>query len=245
MTMAQNDTGQQTLVTGATGETGRRVVTRLLKHGVRVRALMRSPEKACRFWKGADVELHAGDIRDPATLQGMADGVDHVIHTIGTRTYLGTNGGAAVDVEGTKNLVHALAPAKPHLVFLSAFGVGRSSPLLSIFSTVLGNYFRHKTEAERIVRASQLPLTIVRPVELRNRAPRSGPLLNQTMPLSLLRTVSRELVAETLVACTLEPASIGRTFEVCEGGDRPLQEQLRALLPNDEVEPPVRTPLWG
>lgn len=232
------------LVTGATGQTGQRVVERLLERGHRVRALVRSQEKARAILGPADVELHVGDIRDPRSLRGMADGVDRVVHTIGTRTYFGANGGAAVDVDGTRNLLGALRD-RPHLVFLSAFGVGRSSPFLSLFSAVLGNYFRHKAEAERIVRESAIRRTIVRPVELRNRPPRRPPLLNQTAPLSLLRTVSRELVAETLVECAVEPASVDRTFELCEGGDRPIAAQMSALLPDDQFETPRNTPLWG
>ncbi|MFJ7211527.1 SDR family oxidoreductase [Amycolatopsis sp. NPDC098790] len=57
------------LVTGATGNTGRHVVTGLLDHGVDVRVLLRDPAKA------PGGEIVQGDISDPAE---AAEGVDAV-----------------------------------------------------------------------------------------------------------------------------------------------------------------------
>ncbi|CAM3915879.1 NAD(P)H-binding protein [Kibdelosporangium persicum] len=53
------------LVTGATGNAGRRVVEHLLRKGERVRALTRHPEKA---GLPGEVEVVAGDLTDPSTL---------------------------------------------------------------------------------------------------------------------------------------------------------------------------------
>lgn len=111
-------------------------------------------------------------------------------------------------------------------MLLSAFGVDRRSAFLALFSRFLGDYIVHKAAAEQVVRASGLPWTIVRPVELRNRPPRHGPLINQHAPLSLLRTVSRDLVAEVLVRCLGNELARDRTFELAEGGDADLLDQL-------------------
>lgn len=70
------------LVTGATGRAGRQVVAHLLGAGADVRALTRRPERAVL---PAGVEVVAGDLTDPATLDGAFDGV--------TAMYLLTIGG--------------------------------------------------------------------------------------------------------------------------------------------------------
>jgi len=233
------------LVLGATGETGRRVVARLLAQGRSVRVLAREPTRA-RATLGPEVAVHEGDVRVPSSLQGMGRDVAGCISTIGTRTYFGANGGAAVDTEGTKHLVEALVTEGPsHLVMLSAFGLDRRSPFLSIFSAVLGDYFRHKAAAEAAVRTSELRWTLVRPVELRNRPPRGGPQLTQHAPLSLLRTVSRDRVAEVLVHCLGNPLAFERTFELCEGAAESIDAQLTALVGERDRRPPECTPLFG
>ena len=235
---------RRVLVVGATGETGKRVVARLRPTEASIRVLSRSAARA-RARLGEDIECHEGDVRDPVSLQGIADGVDTVICTLGTRSFMGSNGTHAVDSVGTGNLVRALSKSSPHVVLLTAFGLDRRSIFLDAFSLALNQYFRWKADAESALRASGLRYTIVRPVELRNRPARSGPLLNQHEPLTLLRTVSRDLVADVLVACVDNDAAIGKTFEVCEGSDEPIDEQLRSMAPEGERRLPKVTPLCG
>lgn len=230
------------LILGATGETGR-LVTKRLRGAHAVRVLSRSAARARE--RLGDVEVFEGDVREPESLAGVADGIDVLVSTVGTRTYFGSNGGAMVDAAGARNVADEAARAGVgQFVLLSAFGIDRRSPFLEAFSLVLNRYFHWKAAAEGAVRESGVPYTIVRPVELRNRAPRGPTLLNQTEPLSLLRTVSREAVAEVLSACVASPDALHKTFEVCEGGDgSPLAAQLEVLAHDRERRLPARTPL--
>lgn len=232
------------LIAGATGETGRRLVARLRESDHRLRVLTRSAERA-RASLGPDLEVHEGDVRQAETLRGAAKDVDVVVSTVGSRTYFGGNGGSRVDALGMRNLSAAAKDGSAqHFVLLSAFGLDRRSIFLSAFSLALNRYFRWKAEAEQAVRDAGVPWTIVRPVELRNRPARGVACLNQSEPLSLLRTVSRDLVAQTLAACVGEPAALHKTFEVYEGqSELPLSVQLAAMLPEGERPMPRRTPL--
>lgn len=63
------------LVTGATGTVGREVVAGLLERGVAVRGLTRDPAGA---GLPADVEVVAGDLARPETLEWVSDEVDAV-----------------------------------------------------------------------------------------------------------------------------------------------------------------------
>jgi nucleoside-diphosphate-sugar epimerase len=93
------------LVTGATGFIGRAVVRALLKEGYEVRALVHNtPGKSL---EDAGVSIWKGDLTDPSTLRGIADGVNAVCHIAGIL------GGLDVDqayycllhAEGTANLL--------------------------------------------------------------------------------------------------------------------------------------------
>jgi uncharacterized protein YbjT (DUF2867 family) len=73
-----------TLVTGATGNTGRHVVAELVRRGESVRALTRNPSTAAGKFP-AEVELVAGTHTAPERLGAALDGVDrlHITMTAG------------------------------------------------------------------------------------------------------------------------------------------------------------------
>ncbi len=237
------------VVIGATGRIGRIAVRQLLARGLEVRALTRDAERA-RQLLGAEVEVHPGDVRRPASLAGLGKGMDAAVLALGTRSYYGKNGNAAVDGQGVAHALHALhADQVPHVVHLSAWGLERRSLFLGLFSLLLNHYFYWKERAERAVRASGIPYTIVRPVEFARRPAQGYPLLNQSQALSLaraaLRGVSIEHVGATLAFCAARPDAISKTFELFDGGAAPLAEQLAAMKVDSERSRPPRTPLWG
>ena len=75
---------KKVLVAGATGQTGRLIVSKLLASGYEVRALVRDEAKA-RQLLGDKVEIVQGDIKDPATLAAAFAGTDAVISAVGAR----------------------------------------------------------------------------------------------------------------------------------------------------------------
>jgi uncharacterized protein YbjT (DUF2867 family) len=70
-----------TLVTGATGNTGRHVVAELVRRGERVRALTRNPAAAAERFP-AEVELVAGTHTAPEKLDAALDGVSRLHITV-------------------------------------------------------------------------------------------------------------------------------------------------------------------
>jgi dihydroflavonol-4-reductase len=69
----------KTLVTGAGGFVGSRMVDELVERNEGVRALVRSPARAAELEKRG-VEVCMGDVRDPATFDGILKEVDVVQH---------------------------------------------------------------------------------------------------------------------------------------------------------------------
>jgi uncharacterized protein YbjT (DUF2867 family) len=96
---------QRVLVTGATGNIGRPLVSQLLANGCRVRALSRNPESA-QLPSGVDVVR--GDLSSPATLDRALDGIDAVF-----LVWIGPLAPAAAAIE-------RLAANAARIVFLTA-----------------------------------------------------------------------------------------------------------------------------
>jgi dihydroflavonol-4-reductase len=72
----------KTLVTGATGLLGARLVARLTNSGTKVRALVRDAARAGTTF-GPAVELAVGDVTDPSALVAAMRGVEQVYHLAG------------------------------------------------------------------------------------------------------------------------------------------------------------------
>jgi uncharacterized protein YbjT (DUF2867 family) len=144
------------LVVGATGSIGRLVVEEAVKNGHAVRALARDPRKARRLLPGAEVV--AGDLTDPNTLTAAVAGVNAIIFTHGSDGD-GKAGAERIDYGGVRNVLAALGGRSVRVALMTAIGVTNRE----------GDYNRQteahdwKRRGERLVRASGLPYTIVRP----------------------------------------------------------------------------------
>jgi uncharacterized protein YbjT (DUF2867 family) len=103
------------LVTGATGTVGRELVPQLVAAGQNVRVLTRDPSRA-RF--DAAVEVVAGDLGKPETLERALEGIDRVF-SLGTGPDLG--------VHETNLAAAARRGGRRHIVKLSVLGAGSSA----------------------------------------------------------------------------------------------------------------------
>ncbi|KDF00948.1 steroid delta-isomerase [Mycolicibacterium aromaticivorans JS19b1 = JCM 16368] len=104
------------LVTGGAGFVGANLVTELLDRGHFVRAFDRAPSALPAHER---LEVVQGDICDTATVAAAVDGIDTIFHTAAIIDLMGGASVTAeyrkrsfdVNVEGTKNLVHAAQSA--------------------------------------------------------------------------------------------------------------------------------------
>jgi nucleoside-diphosphate-sugar epimerase len=137
-------------VTGATGFVGQALLDEAAKQGQQLRALTRREQEPRE-----GVEWVRGDLADRAALDALVDDVDAVIHVAGVVNAPDPAGFEAGNVAGTLETVAASVGAKvPRFVHVSS---------LAAREPHLSTYGASKRRAEKIVAASGLDWTMVRP----------------------------------------------------------------------------------
>lgn len=161
------------LVTGAGGCIGRVVCRLLRQRGTPVRGLFMPGEPTLDLDESG-VEVFVGDLTQPSTLAGLAQGCTGVIHLAALVADWGPyNLFQQVHVAGTRNLLDRVPQDLRrfvHISSISAYGPGRHMGGLTedapLIRTGLG-YADGKVDAERLARrvcaARGIPLTVVRP----------------------------------------------------------------------------------
>jgi len=103
----------KTLMTGATGFVGGYLARSLAQRGDCLRCLVRSTSRRESLADIAGIEFVEGDLLDPSTLAGVADGIDLAFHLAAEGHVSAVSEEAhrrfvAVNVEGTRNLLGEL-----------------------------------------------------------------------------------------------------------------------------------------
>jgi uncharacterized protein YbjT (DUF2867 family) len=197
-------------VLGATGRTGRHVLTELSNRGVRIRALSRNIEKAQLSVPG-DYEWVYADVTKPKTLTLALQDVDIVISTIGSTE---EDNSELIDYQGSINFVDAAKESSvQHIIYMSSIGAGGAEN----FSTVILNLvtdkaMKWKSLGEEYIRNSGINFTIVRPGGLRGDPGTLGIKLDQGD--QIIGWIPRADVASVLVESAFNENAFEKTFEV-------------------------------
>ena len=162
------------LVFGASGGTGRELVTQALEQGHVVTAFLRDPVKMNDI-QHANLSLVSGDVLDPLAVANAVQGQEAVLVTIGAGPKRTT-----IREEGTRNVVNAMQDSGvKRLLCMSSLGVGDSRSNLPFFTryVVVGMFLRHAfadhENQEIVVMNSTLDWTLVRPPHLKD-GPHTG-----------------------------------------------------------------------
>jgi NADH dehydrogenase len=219
------------LLLGGTGFIGRSVCERLVRRGQGAAGRLIVPTRrqqhanAVRALPGTEV-LQV-DLHDDAQLRRLLADCDVVVNLVGV-----LHGDAAAFQRAHVDLPRRIAQMAQALggrrvLHVSALGVGPNAP---------SRYLRSKTEGEAALRASGLPLTLLRPSVVFGAEDRFLNLfaaLQRVLPVMLLagaearfQPVWVEDVAEAIVRAIDTPASIGAVYE-CAG---PQVFSLRELV---------------
>src|SRR5947209_7510836 len=199
-------------ITGGTGFVGAHLLRLALAQGYDLRALTRG-------WKPPEDEIAwvDGALDRPETLLKLAAGADAIIHVAGLINARGRDDFDKVNVGGTANMIDAARKA----------GVRRFVHISSLAAREpeLSDYGRSKAKAERLVAASGLDWTIIRPpavygpgdretLELFRMARRGFVALPPRGRFSLLHV---DDLCRLILALLDEPDTWGETYEPDDG----------------------------
>lgn len=193
--------GDLVAVTGATGFVGQSVLLAAARHRIEVRALTRRKQRL-----RSGVEWVDGDLANPGALGRLITGTTAVIHIAGVVNAPDAAGFEAGNVMGTLNVIEAAhAAGVQRLIHVSSLAA--REPELSMYGA-------SKLRGEKLVRASGLDWSVVRPPAV------FGP--RDTEMLELFRLARRGIVP-------LPPPGRLSIIHVAD-----LAELLLALLPSGE-----------
>jgi len=164
------------LIIGATGKTGRRLVTQALERGFWVTALVRNPSKLRVDHERLTVVQ--GNVLVAASLDAAMRGQEAVLSALGHKRYFYPN---RILSEGTRNILRAMETCGVRrFVCMSSLGIGDSAGRMGAYYTlvviplILPFYFWDKTSQERAIAGSGVDWTIVRPGALTNGSKRGS-----------------------------------------------------------------------
>jgi uncharacterized protein YbjT (DUF2867 family) len=209
------------LVIGSTRGTGRLVVEQALAAGYAVRAMIRDPGQAQELEAAGAVAV-LGDLE--GELDGVFEGIDAVAFCAGSGSSTGPDATLRVDLHGAVRTVDAcLAHGVKRYVMLSS--IAADDPLRG--REAIRHYLAAKHAADRILLASGLDATVVRPGGLTHDAG-TGRVEVGVPRLAERGTIPRADVAAVMLGCLERPRTVGAVFEVVSG-DTPIDVALEAL----------------
>jgi len=200
------------LVTGATGNLGRRIVRLLRERNQPVRALVRLTSRYSEL-EDRGAEILIGDLQRPADLAKACQGAQFVISAHGSNEASG-DGAEELDYRANIELIdQAKAAGVQHFVFISVLGADRNYEDAPVFKA--------KRAVEKYLQASGLSYTILRPsgfasnlLPLAERFRQTGVYLLIGDPQSRTSIVSTDDLAKIAIACVSVEAAHNQIFAV-------------------------------
>lgn len=222
------------LAVGATGSIGSLVIEEAVRQGHAVRALVRSASKARQHPREAETVI--GDLTRPETLSAAVNGVDAIVFTHGSDG--GGKAAESVDYGGVRNVLFALGSREARIALMTSIGVTNRNSSYNR-STEAHDW---KRRSERLLRASGLPYTIVRPGWFDYNRPDEHKLVllqgdkrHSGTPSD--GAIARQQLAEVLVRSLSSDAAVRKTFELVSTKGA-AQEDFDALFGNLDADPP-------
>lgn len=203
------------VIAGGHGRIALRLSRLLAGRGEEVTGLVRNPahiaDVAATGARAAVVDL---EHTSAAELAPLLDGADAVVFAAGAGPGSGAARKDSMDRGGAVVLAEAAERSGVRrYVLVSAMGVADAA---AAHDDVFAAYLRAKAASEEDLRARDLDWTVLRPGGLTDDPGTGLVLLEPSVPRG---RVSRDDVAEVLVALLDEPATVGLTLELIGGED--------------------------
>jgi putative NADH-flavin reductase len=194
------------LIFGATGGTGRHLVSDFLERGSQVTAFVRNPGMLTT--KHPNLTLVEGDLSNHHSITYALNGVDAVISVLGNNTRKALFKPSNVISQNLPNIISTMQQGRvERLLFVSSFGVNAKIfwPEKLLLRTLFRNLFADLPVQEKLIKESGLNWTIVRPARLTN-GPKTGECRSgENIYIHPFSSISRADVADFLLKEAVAP----------------------------------------
>ncbi|MCM3240113.1 SDR family oxidoreductase [Heyndrickxia oleronia] len=210
-------------VVGANGQIGRHLIQKLKKNEEHTpKAMVRNEAQSLQL-KNEGIETVIANLED--TVETIADavkGCDAIVFTAGSGGKTGADKTLLIDLDGAvKTMEAAEKVGIKRFIIVSALQAHHREN----WNESIKPYYVAKHYADRVLVSSDLDYTIIRPGGLLNE-PGTGKV---SIAENLQRgAISREDVAELIIACLNEKNTLRRSFDVV-AGDTPINVAIKQL----------------
>jgi nucleoside-diphosphate-sugar epimerase len=223
------------LVIGATRGTGKAVVEQSIAQGDSVTVIARDISKAKTLF-GDTINIIQGDVTHPESLAPLLTStVDAVIYTVDITGGIGGRGFFTsrqqidkVVYGGVVNVVRALKEQgfKNQFILLTTLGLENRSLIINLLNLIKPGVIQASIDKATYLIQSGLPYTIVQAGALHNLTTSKEPLTISVgdIPMRLNYEISRQHLAQILLATINNPIAIDKIFNVYGGQDGQLSK---------------------
>lgn len=205
------------LVIGATGDTGKLVVKRLLARARHVRVYARNPQKARELF-GSSVEIEAGEVDNEVAIAQAIKGTGTILISLNAKavTWKGGPGPKQINYQALQHILNAARQAgfQGRIVYVSSLYVlrRRKHPLGIFLNVILRRALTWNYRAEQLLMKSGFRYSIVRPGGLRDE-PGGEYRIVVDQGDRIMGFISREDAADVITAVLLDPRTEGRHID--------------------------------
>lgn len=157
-------------IIGGTGKTGNELLRQGLEAGHHITALVRNPKKV--KIQHPNLKVIQGNVLNITDLEGIFKGKEAVLSALGHKRFFGPSN---ILSQGTKNILQAMnTSAVSRFICITSMGINDNRFKLGLYYTlfvipfIVFFYFRDKAKQERLIMASDLNWTVVRPGQMTN-----------------------------------------------------------------------------
>ena len=226
------NTPKKILIIGAHGKIGQLLTKKLAASGDHQPvAFLRKEEQKSDF-KGIETETVIGNLEDSvADLSEKFKGCDAVVFTAGSGGSTGADKTLAIDLDGAVRSMEAAEKAGiKRFIMVSAAG----SDIREFWDKAgMKPYYVAKHYADRMLRATNLDYTILRPVRLTDDE-ETGRFTAAPEPDGLNQDITRADVAASIVYLLNDETSFGQTIEI-SNGEATVGDAIKAAVGSDAV----------
>jgi putative NADH-flavin reductase len=203
------------LIFGATGATGRYLVSQGLEQGCQVTAFVRN--LAALTTKHPDLTIVKGGLSDHNGITHALNGVNAVICVLGNNTGKALFKPSNVISQNLPNIIRAMEQSRvARLLFVTSFGVNARMfwPEKLLLRTLFRNLFADLPVQEKLIKESELDWTIIRPARLTN-GPKTGECRSgEYIYVHPFTSISRADVAGFLLKEAVSPEYQGKVVTI-------------------------------